>query len=250
MTDADFTSYLSAFMPQSSMTSARAAVATQYPSSDYPNPSARFGAIIRDVAFVCNTRQLFDSYHAEIPTYMVQYSAYKNRSAAVHGSDLLATFWNADINFIQWVTSILAPFGKKPFIGILYYLSQVFGARKHFACQYQSHLVAHAINGDPNSIGSSPCTALADVNWATATTTTQGIATYVSDVIEARPTGPRSKLYPTQAFDIIYDTFTPNTVCDFWKGIAEMADPSSQQEDGTGGLHVQNPDAGRSRPDL
>lgn len=243
MDEDDYTSYLSAFMPETSLTSAISAIETQYPVSP-TNVVAVWTNMTRDVSFTCNTRQLFDAYHSSnIPTYMMQYAVDKNhmvsinggnQSIALHGSDLIPTFWSQDIDLPTWFNSTCNALNITcPGTLELYAIAKFFAV---FAPQYQKHLVSHAINGNPN-----PQDTVSTFTWSTATTTVSSSATYVANVVQASPTfiGNIPRL-GKPFFEDIQDDQTPNTVCDFWTQLAKKyLDPTG--EDGNG-LYVQDSD--------
>src|SRR5271154_1170730 len=96
-TEADFTTFINDFMPEPQLAPVRAAVETQYPAQGPPyngDQRARAGALIRDSTFTCNTRQLYEAYKPRSTgLYMLQYDFLASKNYALHGSDLLPTFW-------------------------------------------------------------------------------------------------------------------------------------------------------------
>ena len=71
--DSDFTTYVSNFLPQATLSSARSAIASKYPSSAYTGPRARVSAVIRDSSFTCNVQQLFQAYSGIVDTCVLNY---------------------------------------------------------------------------------------------------------------------------------------------------------------------------------
>ncbi|KAL9070491.1 MAG: hypothetical protein Q9157_005789 [Trypethelium eluteriae] len=243
MSEMEFTGNISAFMPQSTMAMARQEIATQYSTL---TPALRYKAVVQDSTFTCNTRQLFDAYNSgKTPVYMVKYAAYESLNLALHGTDLLPTFWNQDVNFTAWMEELLEQAHIEQNSTTMAFISRLndfFGPTSQFACQYQQHLVAHAVSGDPNAVNSSQCSILDDVHWITAMTSTTSTTTYVSNVVQATDNGILPRQSGT-AFQIVPDLITPNIVCDFWKQLADnyIHSPTLDSSDG---FRVQDPGVG------
>lgn len=199
-------------MPQTTLSSVRAAIATQYPADAYGGDArSRAAAVIQDSTFTCNTRQLFDAYQPKNPTYMMEYAVGAIFHAAVHGTDLAPTFWNADVDFVQWLIDAAALLNRTIPLPEAKLIANFFGAKGHFASHYQSYLVSHAVNdGDPNK-GS-----FTKVKWPTATPT----GALVGNVLRAHiPSFPRIR-----QFFLTTDQINTAKACDFWKNLAKEVD--------------------------
>lgn len=249
MSQADFTSYVSDFIPQPSMSKARDAVATQYPEANYADASARYAAVIQDSSFTCNTRQLFDAYYGKgTKIYMLQYAVGENigdnLNLAIHSADLLPTFWNADIDFKEWLKNIVQAANQTLNPTQLSIINAYFGPASgpglHVACRYQSYLVSHALTGNPNWGASTSGNCKQNVKWLDPTTAVMPVglasATYVSNVFQPSP-NPTLVNFEND----IVDTITPNIVCDFWTNLAETYITNNTGADrDVGSLNVQN----------
>ena len=238
--DSDFTTFVSNFMPESTLAPVRDAIATQYPAGAYPNVKARLNALIRDGSFTCNNWQLFQAYSDKTPTYMMEYDFEIEFGGevilpALHGTDLAPTFWNDEIifwKFLQEIAKKLNKTVKKPVAEALALGYSIFSPH------YQSYLVSNAIYGDPNkgsvenseSYQNGCIPAEADYwwclfltgsfnehQWNTATTTVIAGTTKVSNVQMARYTAPQ--------FTSIIDNIVNVSACNFWLSVAAKIDP-------------------------
>jgi len=70
-TAANFVEFLMAFMPGSKLAKVRDHINATYASDRFNDQLTRVGTLIRDVAFTCNTRQLFDAYNGKIKIWMM-----------------------------------------------------------------------------------------------------------------------------------------------------------------------------------
>ena len=213
--DSDFTTYVSSFLPQSSLSSARSAIASAYPSSAYPGPKARVSAVIRDSSFTCNVQQLFQAYNGIVDTYVLSYDFEllipfkKFGLTAVHGTDLLPTFWNDEVDFAQFLRSLILRLRhidiSKP--GAQWLAGYFAG----FSPKYQTYLVSNALFGNPNSAGSQ------NPPWSTATVAGASIG----NVMLARATPTATQFTPT------VDLINTSSLCDFWTNLAAQIAPTS-----------------------
>ena len=211
--DSDFTTFVSNFMPQSTLAPVRDAIATQYPAEAYPNVKARLNALIRDGSFTCNNWQLFQAYSDKTPTYMMEYdfeieALGKVILPALHGTDLAPTFWNNEIIFWEFLQEVASKLNKTISKTEAEALALGYSL---FSPHYQSYLVSNAIYGDPNQ-GS-----FQKHQWNTATTTVIAGTTKVSNVQMARFTIPQ--------FTSIVDNIVNVSACNFWQGVAAEIDP-------------------------
>ena len=101
VSNATFEKFLFSFMPQEQLSGVRNAIREQYDCRSPPyNNNYNFcvSMLIRDSAFTCNTRQLYDAYQGK--AYMMQYSFPQGPAkwlpAATHASDLVPTFANSN----------------------------------------------------------------------------------------------------------------------------------------------------------
>ena len=228
-TDADFTSFVSAFMPQETLSSQRTAIATQYPASKSDSAFDRTKAVIQDSSFTCNTRQLFDAYHSSRPTYMMQYAVGRARNLSIHGTDLLPTFWNVDVNVAAWIETVAAAANVTISHGDAKIAAGVFAFPGLLAAKFQKYLVSHAVYGNPNIAPGHT------VSWPAATPTSTAGATLVDKVLNVQP----QKFL--KFFNLISDTITSDEVCDFWKSMAAEVGPTPTADvQFRGGLRAQD----------
>ncbi|MCJ1372575.1 hypothetical protein MMC20_003800 [Loxospora ochrophaea] len=171
---ANFDEFLMAFMPGDALAGVRDEITQAYPSKRFKdNQTERVATLIRDAAFTCNTRQLFDAYHRQIPTWMMNYKFAGNN--AVHASDLLPTFCNKDLSVAELLENCVG-LSKMAAMNVGPYIKSTFSP------QYLSYLKSHAIYNDPNTgaIGWAR-----KVTWHKATTSgKEDNRNYVMDVME------------------------------------------------------------------
>ena len=196
-----FNNFLYAFMPGDTLAPLRADIASHYPVTAYQNSQInRTGAIIQDSTFVCNTRQLFDAYsNINTPVYMMNYHFLAKSGHAVHGSDLLPTFYNKQMNIAallcSWkltapvIKALIAPYAKS----------------------YQSYLTSFSIFGNPNT-GSSG--GAHKVNWPVANASADG--NFVQNVLE-----PYYSDLPPYFRLAKVDTLNTAETCGYWNGVAQ-----------------------------
>ena len=213
-----FDKFIADFIPQDALAYLRDTISDQYPSSKYAddtcsagNQKLRVADVIRDAVFTCNTRLLFDAYRGMIPTYMMEYSVFRDVNAAVHASDVLPTFWNKDISMKKVFTECGSV--KDSFV-----VDAVAAYFNTFAPAYQSYLTSHAIDGDPNSNKRG----LAKLSkWRTASTSADGDK--VTNVMRANGPGKIT-------FNAGYtDTINTLSACGFWNNIAAAIQTESQK---------------------
>lgn len=197
-TEADAESYIREFFPQSELSDLRTAVLKQYPADGSPyrgNARKRTEAVIRDLSFTCNTRVLYDAYHNNAKTYMMQYNVGSAEGLAFHAADLIPLFWNGEFDFLSILKKLLPKVPEIVLRGLLIIV-------RFEAPRYQSYFTSHAINGDPNS-NSKP-------HWKPA----QNDSNYVKQVMEV--TGNLLGFFNPKFTDVI----NTNKACDFWKQAA------------------------------
>lgn len=215
-----FQDFLESFLPESDMAPIRQQVSNRYPAKNYqslkcPAPllhdqRLRVADVIRDAVFTCNTRLLFNAYNKKIPTYMMEYHLFAAEGAAVHGSDILPTFYNNKINmenvFEQCmnVPTVLASMAAKYFV--------------QFAPAYQSYFTSHAIDGNPNShtIGWAKDDANNSHTWRTAIDVEGKINNTMRAMGPNAPGFPPSKHFEPDFTDDI----NTEDACQFWQDLA------------------------------
>lgn len=149
---------------------------------EYTTESDRLRALIRDSSVTCNSRWLASTFAGK--TYSMQYSTLPGW----HATDLLATFWDTDIedNALGAVLAILLP------------------GFTEFAEGYQSYLTSFVRSGNPNTYRATGWfTSPKTINWPLAQV---GDGEEMSNVLDAREA----------AFSLISDTQNLKTNCDFW----------------------------------
>ena len=201
-------------MPQATLSSARDAIAKQYPESKYPDVRTRVAEVIRDVSFTCNTRQLFDAYHDSIPTYMMEFGFGLTvfQIHAVHGMDVAPTFWNAEVDYLEFIEEAAGQIGMQVDEAEAELISFTTSV---FAPKYQSYLLSHTIFGDPNN-GS-----YTRDNWPTAKLKDDG---RITNVQHARVP---SLFLP---FLLIDDNQNSASSCDFWTKIGSEIKSTSAKK--------------------
>lgn len=190
--------YVGNFLPQPRLFGVKTAILEQYPANGSPywgNATNRTEAVLRDMTFTCNTRLLYDAYHNEANTYMMEYDFLSGRGLAFHASDLLPLFFNPEFDIV--------PFLKEELPWYLRFLAWTLAKSLNvLAIQYQSYFVSHAIHGDPNT-GKKPISP----RWNLATNDSN----YVKQTMQV---GPKLPPFFNPEFTDITNT---NEACDFWK---------------------------------
>ena len=193
-------------MPGNELAKVRDRISERYPSEDYKDQLYRVGALINNVSFTCNTRQLFDAYNGKIDTYMMNYHFLAKYDAAVHASDLLPTFCNDDTPVSELLQHCLhIPSPRADVIGRY--------MRKTFAPDYQSYFKSHAIHGNPNDGAKGFAK---KTKWQPSTTRADDNHDHVRNVMQPRYPGIVGN--PFQIADL--DPNNIATSCGFWNEVA------------------------------
>ncbi|KAL8684730.1 MAG: hypothetical protein Q9224_006164, partial [Gallowayella concinna] len=137
-TDPQFTTFLDAiFPPYSKANGVNAAIEARYPPvttgsgpHNYTTERDRVKDLLDESSFLCNIRDLTDAYNGK--NYNFRYAT----TPGLHGTDLLPTFYNLNLDLDLFGNDI--PFPLVPGFG-------------SFAQAYQSYLTSHARTGDPNA---------------------------------------------------------------------------------------------------
>lgn len=190
--------YIGTIFPQRKLSGLRTDVLEQYAADAYSSAKDRAAAIISDMVFTCNTRLLYEAYHQEAETYMMQYDVGHDLGADVHGSDVMALFWNSRSDIVPFL-KIALPDRLKKYAGQLGHILGIVAPR------YQSYFASHAIHGDPNT-GKQKDTP----QWNLAKHDSKNIYR----VMEV--TGNNSNIFHPEFTDVI----NTNEACDFWKETA------------------------------
>ena len=140
-TNADFDAFLGAIMPNYTFADGIAGrVETQYPAvgangSPFATQSDRVEAFLRDSSMTCNVRYLADALGQD-KVWAMQYSV----APGWHGTDLLAAFWNEDIDMgsVMDFLASAAHIAAGLFLGGL-------------ARAYQSYFASYIQTGSPNA---------------------------------------------------------------------------------------------------
>lgn len=203
--DQTFKEFLSNLFPEPALANVKQEIQRQYNctskyNGNYYNCTRD---LIRDVAFTCNTRQLFDAYSTK--AYMMQYSFPYPRvnHPAVHASDLIPTFWYPGF--------ALAPLLQK--VGHLSKVDALVAAffLKALSHNYQTYIRGYAVHGDPNQgLGGRW-----KIRWPLAQDGEQ-----IQNVMEVRLDPHKDPIHPY--FGLISDTINTKTTCAFWTSIAEQ----------------------------
>ncbi|MCJ1229610.1 hypothetical protein MMC12_006279 [Toensbergia leucococca] len=193
-TDAEFNSFVNlVFPPYAQAAGVNALIEQQYPpvmsgtNHTYATETDRVKALVQGSSFVCNVRYLSDAYAGK--NYNLQYSI----TPAYHATDLLATFYNVNLDLTVRNQSISVP------------LIPGFGS---FAQTYQSYLTSHARSGDPNTYSRKNNLPPA-INWPLVGNSGDEF----TGVLNAGDLG----------FSLISDPEDTKSVCGFWEQIASAA---------------------------
>lgn len=194
-------------------------VTAQYPHRWFETSQHRVGRIIGDSSFFCNTRQVFDAYHAiNTPTYNLWYGVGFSVAGfglpAYHGTDILPSFWTDEVGFANFLSSLL----KKlhPDLDFKALTNFLAAFMKAFAPKFQKRLAAYSIYGNPDT---NVHPDVPDVKWPQATPG-RG-AKLVNNVLHI------TQIEGYSYWRVRSDPKTSKTVCDFWKKIAQAIDPPS-----------------------
>ena len=156
------------------------------PGSPYLLVRDRLSAFLAESSFTCNIRTLSDAYNGK--NYNLEYQV----SPALHGTDLLPTFYDINLDL-----SILGPQWDIPLIPI-------FG---QFAQAYQAYLISHARTGDPNTYKKPILNVPPAITWPKADSSGDAI----KNVLSANDLG--------FGVSTITDTETTKSRCSFWTEI-------------------------------
>ena len=211
--DATFNRFVESFMDGSGLDPVRRTIQQHYDCTKAPyNNDYKMcvGTLIRDAAFTCNTRQLYDAYKGK--AYMMQYSFPAPLSAlAVHASDLLPTFISSDTDVTALLRRLVKTL-KEPSLSI------AAGVLRTLSFRYRKYLASHAVWGDPNKdrVSVTPKWPLAIDN-----------GNQVERVLEVR--FGDSVLHPI--FGTIKDSMNTNASCGVWNDIANSLDGTLQDDE-------------------
>lgn len=184
-TDAAFDALIDeTFPPYAKAAGVNAAIVKRYPpvlngAGIYKNERDRVKAALRDSIFLCNVRSLSDAYHGR--NWNLQYSV----PPGLHGSDVLPTFFNRNLNLTLIGEITGAPLSPE-FISLIE--------------AYQSYLVSHASTGNPNTLKRPPA-----ITWPRPYNKGDVIAG-VLDVSD-------------QGFNVITDNQASERACRFWRHV-------------------------------
>ncbi|KAL8788912.1 MAG: hypothetical protein Q9213_001435 [Squamulea squamosa] len=190
-TDAQFSTFLdSIYPPYAKAGGVNAAIEARYPPvkgtgpRNYTTERDRLRDLLSEASFVCNVRDLSDAYAGK--NYNLQYSV----TPGLHGTDLLPTFYNLNLNLDLFGRDV--PFPLVPGFG-------------SFAQAYQSYLTSHARTGDPNRFKKTVNTPPA-ITWPKPGNAGDAI----TGVLNAGDLG----------FGVVTDGQDTRTRCDFWREVA------------------------------
>ncbi|MCJ1393378.1 hypothetical protein MMC18_006251 [Xylographa bjoerkii] len=225
-TAADFDRFLYDFMPGSQLAATRAKISKQYPKPLLGTQQDRVRTLIRDSTFTCTTRQLYNAYKTKVSTYMLQYDFFAEYDLAIHGTDVLPTFFNTNVNMTAVFEDMLSKAGSKKVPGFI--LNDIGNIYKRFAPAYQSYFASHAVHGDPNTARKVAET----VPWLPATDD----GDHVTDVLRALY---RYKLVGKDFDSRTEDKINTNTICNFWNDIGQEITMLMAEDGLAGSFRVQ-----------
>ncbi len=129
-------------MSEAALSDVCKAITDGYSASNYHGGARKqVRALIQDSTFICNTRCVFDAYHAATKTYKMAFQPFPF-GLTVHSTDLLPTFWYDGAPMRQLIEQKLC---KTAVAGIL------MGWIEWRAPRFQRYLASFAIAGDPNT---------------------------------------------------------------------------------------------------
>ena len=195
---ATFDAFMDGFIPQVAVASVARAIRARYDCWKSPYFGNFFSCLqdlIRDGFFTCNARQLHDAYRSISP-YMMSFGfPAPYLPAALHASDLLATFIHSELNVSALLDGIGVPLSGA---SLLIPLSQ----------QYQTYLASHAMTGDPNAVQPADAT-----EWLAAGSDDDQLL----NVFRVKSPAPLGGY-----FDNAYrDPIITDSICSFWTQAAE-----------------------------
>lgn len=156
--------------------------------------------MIRDSAFTCNTRQLFNAFPSI--SYMLRYSFYEE-ALAVHATDLIPTFMNGVIDAYNiLVANDIGKLKAAFYAGLL---------DAGMSSWYQDYLSSFGVYGNPNTGAQSNAQ-----QWPLAT---QGEE--VGNVLE---------VYDDDSSRLIQDDQNTQSTCQFWQKMAGLIENISRNE--------------------
>lgn len=190
-TDAQFTDFIaSVISPYAAQAGVSAAIEARYPPvftgpgpRNYTTERARVKDVLNEASFVCNVRYLSDAYAGK--NYNLHYSV----APALHGVDLLPTFYNLNLDLGAVPVPLVPGFGG-------------------FAQAYQSYLTSHARTGNPSTFKKTVNLPPA-ITWP-KTGNSSADGDRLSGVLNAGNLG----------FSLITDAQTARSRCDFWVQVA------------------------------
>lgn len=205
-----FETFLDNLFPEPHLADVKQEIRAQYNCTSKYNQNWNLCAsdLIRDVAFTCNTRQLFDAYPKK--AYMMQYSfPYPGvDSPTRHASDLIPTFWYRGFDLVTMLKN--PDFGNLTAANAAKFALAV----EALSINYRSYIRDYAIYGNPNKRHRG----LFKLQWPLATDGEQ-----IQNVINVRYV--KKNLHPF--FGLISDTINTKTTCAFWTDIAKQLSGNS-----------------------
>jgi hypothetical protein len=196
-------------MPEDALSDVRTAIAAQYSASKYhDDPREQVRALIQDSTFICNTRSVFDAYHAAAKTYMMDFRPFPF-AWTVHSTDLLPTFWYKGAPMRQFIAQQLCKRAPVPCV--------LAGWMDWRAPRFQKYLASFAVAGDPNTAPDGR------PMWRPATTAPPPNDDEVAQVLSV------GKLFYDNTFT---DPLNTHTVCNFWLDVASKVNKESKKSRG------------------
>lgn len=184
-TDAAFDALVDAvFPPYAKAAGVNSAIEKRYPpvlngAGPYKTERDRAKAVVRDLVFLCNVRSLSDAYRGR--NWNLQYSV----PPGLHGSDVLPTFFNRNVNLTLIDEIAGAPISPE-FISLIE--------------TYQSYFVSQARTGNPNTLKRPRA-----ITWPRP----YNKGDVIGGVLD----------FSDRGFNVITDNQASESVCRFWRHV-------------------------------
>jgi hypothetical protein len=193
--------------------------------------------VIRDALFTCNTRYLYNSMSQNQQAqnaYMMDYQYLKNFDLAVHGSDLLPTFWDSSVDltclscffYNNFDISQLCDNDTTPDNCISKIENRLSLTVSILHKNFQNYLVSHAINDTPNWKDKS----ILIPTWKPVVA-----GDTFTNVMQVNYNGLSSAFTPGAS-----DQFNTAPRCTYWSNIANQVMERAQDLADRDRLHVQD----------
>ena len=194
-----FATFLKAFFGSDGYATQKTAITQKYVG--ITNERAKVQAIIRDSSFICNNRFVYDAYASDQSKslYMMQYdflsSVPGGYDTAIHGADLLPTYYSKTMNRTAVEYFLMKRAGISQTTASVF-MHEIAG----LATDYQNYLTSFAATGVPKG----------PLTWNKATVKGDSLNNVMETAWTPNPFGADFN-FPT------VDTQVSQVTCDFWR---------------------------------